>query len=491
MDFANATLTSLSAALASRSVSSVELARAALDRINTLQPALNAFIEVFADEARARAADLDAQRATGAPLGPLAGIPVALKDNLCLAWGHTTCASRILKPYRSPYTATAVQRLIDAGMVILGKTNLDEFAMGSSTEHSCFGPTRNPWDPTRVPGGSSGGSAVAVAAGAVPLALGSDTGGSIRQPAGHCGVVGVKPTYGRISRYGLIAYASSLDQIGPFTRSVSDAALALQHLCGHDPLDSTSSPNPVPAWSSTIDHPIAGLRVGVPRQVFSPANHPEVARLLGHTIDTFTRLGAVVEEVDLALSDFGIAAYYIVAPAEASSNLARFDGIRYGYRAELPPGADLTDLYCRTRTEGFGPEVQRRIMLGTHVLSSGYYDAYYNTALKARRRIKQDFDRIYDAGVHVILMPASPGPAFPLGSKTSDPLAMYLEDVYTVMVNLAGLPALTIPVGLAQEERAALPVGMQLIAAPFAEDVLLRAARMFETAAPFTARPPV
>lgn len=469
----------------SRAGRAPELVRTAIDRVRSINPKLNAFVEVFDSRSV-----IDAQAcATSGKPGPLAGVPVALKDNLCLSWGKTTCASNMLRKYESPYTASAVQKLIDAGAIIVGKTNLDEFAMGSSTEHSCFGPTFNPWDTSRVPGGSSGGSAAAVAAGIVPIALGSDTGGSVRQPASHCGIVGVKPTYGRISRYGLVAYASSLDQIGTLTRTVEDAALTLNVICGHDPLDSTSSREAVPDLLGALETPIENLRLAVPRQARSEANHPEVARVFEETVATYKQLGATIVEVDLPLLDHGIAAYYIVAPAEASSNLARFDGIRYGHRAKLDKGDGLFDLYCKSRSEGFGPEVQRRIMLGTHVLSSGYYDAYYNTALKVRRKIKQDFDRIF-ADCHAVLMPASPSPAWKVGEKTSDPLAMYLEDVYTVTINLAGLPAMSIPAGFAAVSGTQLPVGVQLVSPAFDEARMLRIARMFERATDWNQRQP-
>ncbi|MBS0190694.1 MAG: Asp-tRNA(Asn)/Glu-tRNA(Gln) amidotransferase subunit GatA [Phycisphaerales bacterium] len=462
-------------------------ALASLRRAEELDSRIHAFTQLFSEKAIARAEEIDAGGAGGA----LAGVPVALKDNLCLSWGRTTCGSNMLRDYESPYTATAAQRLIDAGAVIIGKTNLDEYAMGSSTEHSCFGPTSNPWDLSRVPGGSSGGSAAAVAAGIVPIALGSDTGGSVRQPASLCGIVGVKPTYGRVSRYGLVAYASSLDQIGTLTRNIGDAASALGVICGHDPLDSTSSLREVPDFSRDLDAPVQGLRLAVPAQARNPANHPEVSRVFAETIEKYKQLGATIVDVDLPLIDHGIAAYYIVAPAEASSNLARLDGIRYGRRARLAPGEDLFELYCKSRSEGFGPEVQRRIMLGTHVLSSGYYDAYYNTALKVRRRIKDDFDRVF-SDCHAVLMPASPSPAWKIGEKANDPLAMYLEDVYTVTINLAGLPAMSVPAGLASVAGAQLPVGVQIVSQAFDEARMLRIGRMFELATDWhTRRPPL
>ena len=485
-----ATAFEIAAAIRTRKLSSAEATRAALDSIKKHDPKFKAFLQVFDEGAMRQAQDVDARLGRGEKLGPLAGVPVALKDNMCLSWGKTTCASRILENYESPYDSTVAKKLMAAGAVIVGKTNLDEFAMGSSTEHSYFGPTRNPWDTQRVPGGSSGGSAAAVAARFVSIALGSDTGGSIRQPAGLCGIVGVKPTYGRVSRYGLVAFASSLDQIGPFTNNVTDAALAMNTICGHDPHDSTSAEHEVPDFASELDRPIDNLRLGVPKQAFSDANHKGVAHALDQTIAVYKHLGAEIVEIDLPLTDFGIAAYYIVAPAEAASNLSRFDGIRYGYRAKLAPGENLNDLYCKSRGEGFGAEVQRRIMLGTHVLSSGYYDAYYNTALKVRRKIKGDYDVAFRAGCHAILMPSSPGPAFKLGEKAGDPLAMYLEDVYTVGVNLAGLPGITFPAGFTNEGGKELPVGMQLIGQPFDEATLLRVARQFEMNSDWHARAP-
>lgn len=480
-------------------LSAADVTSAALLRAETTNTTTRAFLQIFGVESRARAARVDAMIAEGKGSAlPLAGVPVALKDNICVEFGRTTCGCRLLEQYQSPFSATVVRKLLDAGAVVIGKTNLDEFAMGSSTENSAFGPSRNPWDTTRVPGGSSGGSAAAVASRATPIALGSDTGGSIRQPAGFCGIVGIKPTYGRVSRYGLVAYASSLDQIGPLSTSVADAALALETICGPDDKDSTSSEQPVPAFTAQIQTPIEKLRLGVPRQARSSANHPEVTRLFEEAIRTFIGLGAEIVDIDLPMVDHGIAAYYIVATAEASSNLARFDGIRYGRRAELKPGEDLFDLYARSRAEGFGAEVQRRIMLGTHVLSSGYYDAYYTTALKARRLIKRDYDAALTApdspggglGCHAVLMPATPGPAFRIGEKSNDPLAMYLEDVYTVTVNLAGLPAITIPAGFAQEAGKKLPVGVQLVGAAFDESTILRAARMFEKATGFGTHTP-
>lgn len=500
-------------AVRARRTTAVEVARTALARMESVEPKVRAFLQTFSVEALAHAQRIDAAIAAGEGGSlPLAGVPVAIKDNICLGpdlrragdglgvGGRTTCASRILEHYESPFTATAAQKLINAGAVVIGKTNLDEFAMGSSTEHSAFGPTRNPWDTSRVPGGSSGGSAAAVAVGVCPIALGSDTGGSVRQPAAMCGVVGVKPTYGRVSRYGLVAYASSLDQIGPITTSVTDAAILLEVLCGPDPLDSTSASHEHHAmhgdFAARLEEPIAGLCLGVPKQALSSANHPGVAKVFADAVKTYQSLGAEVVEIDLPMTDAGIAAYYIVALAEASSNLARYDGVRYGRRAHTRSGEGLLELYCRSRGEGFGKEVKRRIMLGTHVLSSGYYDAYYATALKARRRILQDFQSAFmgektGRGCDAVLMPTAPNPAFRIGEKTTDALAMYLEDVYTVGVNLAGLPAMSIPAGFVVEGGRDLPVGLQLVAPAFQEARMLRAARMFERATSFHTREPL
>lgn len=498
------TVRQLAGAVASRAVSAVEAARGSLERIASTDASLRAYLQVFEERALARAAEIDRRLAGGesaASVGPLAGVPVALKDNLCTAYGRTTCGSRMLEAYESPFSATVVRRLEAAGAVVVGKTNLDEFAMGSSCENSAFHCTRNPWDVTRAPGGSSGGSAAAVAARTVPLALGSDTGGSIRQPASLTNLVGLKPTYGRVSRFGLVAFASSLDQVGPFTRTVADAALALGVIAGFDEQDSTSLDAARQGdldFVRDLDRPVAGLRLGVPRQARSPQNHPAVAAALDAAIGVYRGMGAEVVEIDLPHLSYGIAAYYIVAPAEASSNLARFDGIRYGRRAEIGPGDDLMALYSKSRAEGFGPEVQRRIMLGTYVLSSGYYDAYYLTALKARRLIKRDFDSAFSAekgmpGVHAVLMPTTAGPAFKIGEKTSDPLAMYLEDIYTVTANLAGVPAVSIPGGFAEKagtDGQDLPVGMQLLGPVFDEARLLRIARMHEAATRWHERSP-
>lgn len=465
-------------------ISAAEAVRSALDRIGAGDARLHAFLEVFEGEALRQASAIDRRRAGGEPLGPLAGVPVAVKDNMCLAHGRTTCASRMLAEYRSPFTATALERLEHAGAVIVGKTNLDEFAMGSSCEHSHFGPTRNPWDASRVPGGSSGGSAAAVASGMVPLALGSDTGGSIRQPAGLCGVVGLKPTYGRVSRWGLVAFASSLDQIGPLARTVEDCALCLGVIAGVDPRDATSSRRPVEDWAGGLGEVPAKIVLGVPGFARAAANDPGAWAVFEGAVTALASAGVEVREIELAHADHAIAAYYIIAPAEASSNLARYDGVRYGHRAELGlgPGATLEEMYTRTRAEGFGREVQRRIMLGTHVLSSGYYDAYYLTALKARRLIKGDFDGAFAGGCDAVLMPVTPGPAFGLGEKLADPLAMYAEDLYTVGASLAGLPAISVPAGFVERAGARLPVGVQLVGPAWGEAGLLRVARVLEEA---------
>ena len=485
-------------AIRSRAVSAREVAAWSLGRAERLGARFNILREVHADAAIKQAEQIDARLGAGESVGPLAGVPIVLKDNICCTEGHTTCGSRILEGYRSPFDATVVERLRGAGAVILGKANCDEFAMGSSTESSAFGPTRNPWDPSRVPGGSSGGSAAAVAARIVHGALGSDTGGSIRQPAAFCGLVGVKPTYGRVSRWGLVAYASSLDQIGPLTRSTADSALLMQTICGFDPLDSTSSDAEVPDFLANLDamEP-AGLRIGVPREARSSSNHPAVTAILDSIITRLRDAGAQVVEIELPHLPYAIAAYYLIATAEASSNLARFDGVRYGRRATPEPGEDLLAMYSRSRAEGLGAEVQKRIMLGTHALSSGYYDAYYLTALKVRRLIRRDFDHVFGLSTpgapamsgpspacHAILMPTTPGPAFELGSKTSDPLAMYLEDAYTVPVNLAGIPAASVPGGMCQIGEHSLPIGLQVLCPAFEDERLLRVCRLIERISP-------
>jgi aspartyl-tRNA(Asn)/glutamyl-tRNA(Gln) amidotransferase subunit A len=445
---------------------------------------LNVFVHLDADRILDQARTIDRRRKAGEPLGPLAGVPVAIKDVLCVQGEPTTCGSRMLRDFRPPYDATAIARLRAAGAILFGKTNMDQFAMGSSTENSAYGPTLNPWDESRVPGGSSGGSAAAVAAGLAPLSLGTDTGGSIRQPAAICGVVGLKPTYGRVSRYGLIAYASSLDQIGPFAHDLADAALLLKIIAGRDPNDSTSVDEPVPDYTATLDTPPESLRIGVVREFFGEGLDSEVAAAVQEAVKVYEKAGATIKEVSLPHSPHGIPAYYIVAPAECSSNLARYDGTTYGHRAEdfspKYPGeediAPLVRMMMVSRAEGFGAEVKRRIMLGTFALSAGYADQYYNKALQVRRKIRGDFDAAFRE-VDVLLGPTSPTPAFKLGERTANPLAMYLSDIYTITANLAGIPGLSIPCGLTRDN---LPIGLQLLAAPFAEETLLRTARVFE-----------
>ncbi len=478
------TLSELAGRLASREVSAVELVQAALARAEATQGTLHAFIGLRPERALAEAAQADARRGRGAPRSPIDGVPLAIKDNMVQAGEPTTCASRILEGYVSPYTSTVVTRLEQAGGVVIGRTNMDEFAMGSSTEHSSCGPTRNPWRLANTPGGSSGGSAAAVAAGIVPAALGSDTGGSIRQPASFCGVVGIKPTYGRVSRWGLVAFASSLDQIGVFTRSARDAAILLELISGHDPFDSTSIPEPAPALQSALDGDVSGLVVGLPRECFvAEGVDPGVLAAVREAVAELERAGAKVREISLPHTRFAIATYYLIATAEASSNLARFDGVRYGRRAR---GArDLTDMYERTRSEGFGAEVQRRILLGTYVLSAGYYDAYYRKAQQVRTLLRGDFERAFGA-CDVIVTPTSPEVAFELGAKTSDPLSMYLSDIYTVSANLAGIPGMSIPCGF---ERG-LPVGLQLMGPALGEATLLRVADAFERRTSWHARHP-
>jgi aspartyl-tRNA(Asn)/glutamyl-tRNA(Gln) amidotransferase subunit A len=450
--------------------------RAALDRIAALDGSLHAFLHVDAERAIAKARALDA---LDAPAGPLHGVPVALKDNMTVAGMPTTAGSKILEHYVPPYDATVVRKLEAAGAVIIGKTVCDEFSMGSSTENSAFGPSRNPWAQDRAPGGSSGGSAVAVAAGMTPLALGSDTGGSIRQPAAFCGVVGMKPTYGRVSRYGLIAYASSLDQIGPFARSVADAALCLDVISGPDPHDGTAAAVEAPSFEAALTGDISGLKIGVPRSWLREGVDPEVMAAFEQSLATLERLGASVREVELPHSRVAIPTYYLVATAEASSNLARYDGVRYGFR--IPDARNLGDMYNRTRDAGFGAEVKRRIMLGTYVLSAGYYDAYYLKAQQVRTLIRRDFDVAFES-VDVIATPTTPTAAFPLGAFDKDPLQMYLADIFTVSAPLAGLPALSVPCGLTQNR---LPVGLQFTGRAWDEARLLCTADAFERARPF------
>jgi aspartyl-tRNA(Asn)/glutamyl-tRNA(Gln) amidotransferase subunit A len=455
-----------------------------LARIAVLNPVLHAYLAVVGDAARAQADLADDRLRRGEILRPLEGIPLAIKDVLCTRGVPTTCGSRILQRFVPPYDATVMVRLAAVGAILLGKTNLDEFAMGSSTENSAFGPTRNPWALDRVPGGSSGGSAAAVAADLAAGGLGTDTGGSVRQPAALCGVVGLKPTYGRVSRYGLIAFASSLDQIGPLTKDVRDAAIVLEAIAGHDPMDSTSADQPVPDYQAALGQGVRGLTLGIPDEYFVAGLDPEVEGAVREAIAVLERLGARTRRVSLPHTDSGVATYYIVAPAEASSNLARYDGVRYGHRAA--GGRDLVAMTARTRAEGFGPEVRRRIMLGAYVLSAGYYDAYYGQAQRVRTLIRRDFDRAF-AEVDLIVAPTAPTPAFRLGEKTADPLAMYLNDVFTIPAPLAGVPALSVPCGFSGE---GLPIGLQLIGRPFDEAALFRAAGAYEAATDWRARRP-
>ena len=485
MSSESTTAVSLLARLGAGETSSEEVVRALLDRSQRFGQ-LNVFVHLEPEGVLAQARAIDARRKNGEMVGRLAGIPVAIKDVLCVEGEPTSCGSRMLRNFRPPYNATVIAKLKAAGAILFGKTNMDEFAMGSSTENSSYGPTKNPWDLSRVPGGSSGGSAAAVAADLAPLALGTDTGGSIRQPAAVCGVVGLKPTYGRVSRYGLIAFASSLDQVGPFAHDLADTALLLSVIAGPDPHDSTSVDQPVPDYAATLDTPPESLRIGVVREFFGEGLDPEVAAAIQEAIRIYERAGATIKDVSLPHSGYGIPAYYLVASSECSSNLARYDGTIYGHRASdysakypgeegLPP---LVRMMMASRAEGFGPEVKRRIMLGTFALSAGYADQYYNKALQVRRKIRGDFDAAFQE-VDVLVGPTSPTPAFKLGERTADPLAMYLSDIYTITANLAGIPGISVPCGLT---RANLPIGMQLLGAPFTEDKLLRTARVFERA---------
>ena len=478
-----ATAVALLARLNAREISSVELVQPLLERAERLKR-LNVFVHLDSEKVLAQARAIDARRKAGEMMGRLAGLPVAIKDVLCVEGEPTSCGSRMLRNFRPPYDATVIARLRAAGAILFGKTNMDEFAMGSSTENSAYGPTLNPWDEARVPGGSSGGSAAAVAAGLAPLALGTDTGGSIRQPAAVCGVTGLKPTYGRVSRYGLIAFASSLDQIGPFAHDVADIALLLSVIAGRDPNDSTSVDQAVPDYLSTLETAPSSLRIGVVNEFFGQGLDVEVAASVQEAIRVFERAGATIKNVSLPHSRYGVPAYYIVASAECSSNLARYDGTTYGHRAadyaakypgeeNLPP---LIRMMMVSRAEGFGAEVKRRIMLGTFALSAGYADQYYNKALQVRRKIRGDFDAAFQE-VDVLVGPTSPTPAFKLGERTADPLAMYLSDIYTITANLAGIPGISVPCGATKQN---LPIGLQLLAAPFEEEKLLRVARVFE-----------
>ena len=479
---ADLTITQAAEALRSGTLTASELLERTLERAAFTEAELHAYLTIDADRARTAAAQSDERFAAGEPLGPLDGIPIALKDNMCTRGTETTCASQILAGYHPPYDATVVARLRAGGAVLTGKTNLDEFAMGSSTENSAYGPTRNPWDPARVPGGSSGGSAAAVSVGSALAALGSDTGGSIRQPAALCGVVGVKPTYGLVSRYGLIAFGSSLDQIGPFTRTVKDAATVLGVIAGHDPLDATSWRGDYPDGASQLEAGVDGMRIGVIRELGGEGYEPQVTEASRRTLDRLSDAGAEVVEVSIPTCDVALSTYYLIAPAEASANLARFDGIRYGLRVE---GATAEEMMARTRAEGFGPEVTRRILLGTYALSAGYYDAFYGQAQKVRTLLKQQFASAYEK-VDVLVSPTSPTVAFELEAKTEDPLAMYLSDVCNIPANLAGHPAMTVPVGL---DSSGLPIGFQVMAPALGEATMFRVGAEVERLASFDTRP--
>ena len=474
MSMHNRSLLEISAALATGEFSSVELTRALLTRIDSLAGELNCYITVTAERALADAQAADDRRAAG-QAGPLTGVPIAHKDIFCTEGIRTSCGSRMLDNFVAPYESAVSARLRDAGTVLLGKTNMDEFAMGSSNETSFYGPVRNPWNTGAVPGGSSGGSAAAVAARVAPAATGTDTGGSIRQPAALCGITGIKPTYGRVSRYGMIAFASSLDQAGPMTRDAADAALLLQAMAGFDERDSTSVEQPVPDYSAGLEQPLTGLRIGVPREHFGAGLDAAVATVIQDALAEYRQLGAELIDIDLPNSALGVPAYYVVAPAECSSNLSRFDGVRFGYRCDNP--VDLEDLYKRSRGEGFGAEVKRRILIGAYALSAGYYDAYYLKAQKIRRLISDDFRQAFEQ-VDVIMGPTAPTPAFGIGEKTDDPITMYLSDLYTIAVNLAGLPGMSIPAGFVN----GLPVGLQITGNYFAEARLLNVAHRFQQA---------
>jgi len=461
-------------------VSAKDLTLAALARIEAVEPQVHAFVDVCRERALADADRIDARRSAGEELPPLAGIPVAVKDNLCTRGIRTTCSSRMLEDFVPPYESTVTERLWQAGAVLIGKTNLDEFAMGSSTETSAFGPSHNPWDPSRVPGGSSGGSAAAVAAGECLVSLGSDTGGSIRQPASFCGVVGLKPTYGRVSRWGLVAFASSLDQVGPFSTCVADAAEVLQIIAGEDRRDATCLTEPVPDYGAHLNQPLAGLKVGLIRECFQEQGlDPQVKASVMAAAQVLESLGCELVEVSCPRFDDGIATYYVIAPSEASANLARYDGVKYGLRSELSSNDNLAVMTARTRAEGFGDEVQRRILIGTYALSAGYVDAYYKQAQRVRTLIRRDFDHAFTQ-VDVLLSPTSPTTAFRFGAHTEDPLAMYLADLLTIPANLAGLPAISVPCGFDDQ---GLPIGLQLMAGVLEEGKLLQVAHQYEQAA--------
>ncbi len=469
--------------LLNEEISAIEVVESLFTRIEAVESDVKSYITLTKEEALKQAEEIDEKLANGEEVSDLVGIPVALKDNLSTTGIRTTCASKILHNYQPPYDATVVENLTEAGAVFPGKTNLDEFAMGSSTENSAFQTTKNPWDLERVPGGSSGGSAAAVAADEAIMAIGSDTGGSIRQPAALCGVVGLKPTYGLVSRYGLVAFASSLDQIGPITKDVTDCAILLNHLAGHDEKDSTSADVEVPDYKKSLKEDVEGLKIGVPKEYFGEGIDDEVKEAVWNAINTLEDLGAEAEEVSMPHTDYALSAYYLLAPAEASSNLARYDGVEYGLRNEQASG--LIEMYKKTRGEGFGDEVKRRIMLGTYALSSGYYDAYYKKAQKVRTLVKKDFEKAFE-DYDVLISPTTPATAFKIGDKTDDPLAMYLNDACTIPVNLAGIPAMSIPCGV---DSKGLPIGLQIFANNFEEDKMLQVAYTFEQASEIETKP--
>ena len=474
MSILEMTAAGLHQAMKAGELSPVEVTQKYLSRIEAIDGEVKAYLTVTTEEALSAAREAEKKYAAN-EAGPLCGIPAAIKDVMCTKGVRTTCASRILENYVPPYDATVIEKLKDAGLVMLGKTNMDEFAMGSSTENSGFFPTHNPWDLERIPGGSSGGSAASVASMMSCYALGSDTGGSIRQPASHCGVVGLKPTYGRVSRYGLVAFASSLDQIGPLTRDVTDCALVMNAICGYEPRDSTSIDTPAPDYTRALGRDIKGMRLGIPREYFIEGLSPEVEATIKKAIDTLVGLGAETVEVSLPHTDYGLAVYYIIAPAEASSNLARYDGVHYGLRL---PQEDLIDTYRATRTRGFGAEVQRRIVIGTYALSAGYYDAYYGKASQVRTLLVREFQEAFER-CDVLVTPTAPTPAFKIGEKTDDPVQMYLSDVFTLPTNLAGLPGISLPAGLSGE---GLPIGVQFLGPHFEEERLITVAHAYEQA---------
>jgi aspartyl-tRNA(Asn)/glutamyl-tRNA(Gln) amidotransferase subunit A len=484
MSFTNLTAFDIAEKVRSQEMKAEAVTTAYLDRIRNLEPRIHAFNEVFHDKALQQAKTIDARVAKGEAVGPLAGVPIAIKDNMLIRGEHCTCSSKILEGFTATYDGTVIKKLRDAGAIFLGHTNLDEFAMGSSTENSAFHTTKNPWDTERIPGGSSGGSAASVAARMAPVSFGSDTGGSIRQPAALCGILGLKPTYGRVSRFGLVAFASSLDQIGPFATTAQDCALLLKVISGHDDRDSTSVNLPVTDYVTKLGRDLKGLRIGLPKEYFISGMDREIEKAVRDAVKVFEGLGATVKEISLPHTEYCLAVYYILAPSEASSNLSRFDGVRYGFSA--PGTTNLLESYEKSRGAGFGPEVKRRIMLGTYALSSGYYDAYYAKAQKVRTLIKRDFDNAFKE-VDVIATPTSPSPAFKPGEKVSDPLQMYLSDIFTISCNLAGLPGLSLPCGFTSGK---LPIGLQLLGKPFDEETMLAMAHQYEQKAAWNKQAP-